>query len=111
MKIPFNTSGMPKGTGSLQVRGRVYWAIYTDQFGRIQQVNTKAEGITEARRFLAALAIEVLQARLAAVQGVLDEGQGKGHHSAGAEAGRPQAGRGAKAASGNRQKTSQGGTR
>lgn len=92
MHIPLNSSGLPKGLGSLQVRGRAYWAIYTDAFGRIQQVNTQTADIAEARQFLAGRAALVLQAKLTAVLEVLGETPGAGaaarcNHPAAGQAG------------------------
>jgi hypothetical protein len=77
MTIPFNSSGVPKGTGSLQIRGRVYWMIYSDETGRKIQANTETDDFTEARRVLARAAIAVLQARLAALGEILREAPAK----------------------------------
>lgn len=78
-----NPSGMPYGTGSIQLRRRMWWAVYRDPEGRIIQENTGTEDVHEARRFLAAKAIITLEARLA----VLREVAGEGHSTAGT--GRP----------------------
>lgn len=73
MTVNLNSSGMPKGTGSLQIRGRVYWAIYTDEAGRKLQVNTEMTELADARRVLASAAITVLQMRLAKLREIRDE--------------------------------------
>ena len=87
MTIPLNSSGLPKGTGSLQVRGRVWWGIFTDEFGDKIQMNTHTPDFDRARRILACHAIRVLKARLAALRAVRDEkaaaGSGSDHPAAG----------------------------
>ena len=88
MTVLLNPSGMPKGTGSLQIRGRVWWAIYTDETGRRVQANMETDNLDEARRELAARAIKVLQARLAALREVCGEGK----QAAGSPRNRPAAG-------------------
>ena len=87
MPIQLNSSGMPFGTGSLQVRGCVYWAIYADETGRKIQMNTGTDDFAEARRVLANTAITVLQARLAALREIRDERPPQG--KAGAHPRRP----------------------
>jgi hypothetical protein len=82
MSIPFNSSGMPKGTGSLQMRGRVWWMIYTDAAGRKKQVNTGTSDLDDARRVLVKVAIEVLHARLDALSEALDEEAHQSHREA-----------------------------
>jgi hypothetical protein len=66
---------MPKGTGSLQVRGCVWWAIFTDENGRKIQMNTETDDLGKARRILACRAIRVVKARLDALREVRDEAQ------------------------------------
>src|SRR5215471_13969446 len=61
MTIPLNSSGLPKGTGSLQVRGRAVWMIYTDETGRKIQANTGTTDLIEARRVLAKAALITLR--------------------------------------------------
>jgi hypothetical protein len=73
MTVLLNSIGLPKGTGSLQIRGRVYWAIYADERGRRVQANMETDNLDEARRELAARVIKVLQARLAALREVRGE--------------------------------------
>jgi hypothetical protein len=81
---------MPKGTGSLQVRGRTYWMIYTDVAGCKVQANTGTPDLAEARRVLADVAIAILETRLAALREVRDERPHQGHRDAGARgAGKP----------------------
>jgi hypothetical protein len=55
--------------GTLHYRGAKFWAIYTDQFGRNVEVNTGTNNRAEARLFLGRRVIEVLKAKLAAVEG------------------------------------------
>jgi len=88
--IPFNSSGMPEKTGSLQVRGRAVWMIYTDETGRKIQANTGTADFAQARRVLARAAITVLQARLAALREVLGEAPAKA--AAGSRGDHPAAG-------------------
>jgi hypothetical protein len=83
MSVKLNSSGMPQGTGSLQLRGRVLWAVYRDEAGRKIQANTGTAELTAARRVLAHAAIAVQRARLAALRAVLDgPGQQKNLRSA-----------------------------
>ena len=74
---------MPEKTGSLQVRGRAVWMIYTDETGRKIQANTGTADFAQARRVLARAAITVLQARLARLQEILDEAPAKAAGSRG----------------------------
>jgi hypothetical protein len=76
MTVKLNSSGVPAGTGSLQVRGRTYWMIYADETGRKIQANTGMIELADARRVLAYAATKVLRARLAALREVLDEETG-----------------------------------
>jgi hypothetical protein len=73
MSIKLNSSGMPQGTGSLQVRGRVWWAIYTDETGRKLQVNTGTDDLIEARRVLARTALAVEREIVAALERIANE--------------------------------------
>jgi hypothetical protein len=88
MTVKLNSSGVPAGTGSLQVRGRTYWMIYADETGRKIQANTGMVELADARRVLAYAATKVLRARLAALREVLDEnphqtaGRSQGDHRA-----------------------------
>jgi hypothetical protein len=111
MRKSINTSGLPRGMGSLQVRGRVYWAIYTDADGRNVQANTQTADPLAARLFLVQRAQEVLEAKLAAVQGMLDECRHQPRATAGAARGqgadRSRAPKNAR----NRKKTTQGESR
>lgn len=72
MAIKLNSSGLPAGCGSLQVRGRVWWAIYRDEAGHKVQANTGTTELAEARRVLAFQAMKVVRARQAALAEVLD---------------------------------------
>jgi hypothetical protein len=104
-----NPSGLPYGTGSIQIRGRVWWMIYRDTEGRTIQENTRTENQNEARRMLAVRALETTRAKVAALEQIVNEGQNQ------AEAGditqRPKAHRRIKAAGGDRQGSGKGGTR
>src|SRR5882672_9359743 len=101
-----NPSGMPYGTGSIQMRGRSWWMIYRDVEGRTIQENTRTEDQDAARRMLAERAIITLEAQIAALREVLHEGQSKGNRGASGRGARQrrQAGAGAKAAARDRKK-------
>lgn len=84
-----NPSDMPYGAGSVQIRSAQYWMIYRDAEGTPIQENCWTLDRDEARRKLAARAIETLEARLEALRVILNEGP----HQTPAEGAR--AGRGA----------------
>jgi len=44
-----NDNGLPYGAGSIQMRGRVYWLIYTDIDGNKIQENTRTQDLRVAR--------------------------------------------------------------
>jgi hypothetical protein len=67
-----NPGGLPYGSGSLQKRGLKWWAIYMDANGVKIQVSTKTDDLDEARRFLAARALEVARARVAALESIVN---------------------------------------
>jgi len=67
-KPRMNSSGIPYGCGSLQLRANYYWMIYYDAEGNRHQANTWATTEDEARSVLAIKAIDVQKARLAALE-------------------------------------------
>src|SRR5881394_1046374 len=71
-----NPSGMPYGTGSIQIRGNAWWMIYRDTEGRTIQENTRTEDIDVARKMLAARALETARAKVAALEAILNEAPG-----------------------------------
>jgi hypothetical protein len=110
MSIPLNPSGMPKGTGSLQVRRRTWWMIFRDAQGRIIQENTNTTHKTEARRVLAKAALATLREIVAELEHIAHEGQSKSHQGEGPERSRGRAAlsRGARHTDTNRTKTQKG---
>lgn len=70
------STGLPKGSGALQMRGRSYWMIYTDAFAHKTQVNAHTADFETARRELASAAIGVLRMRIDAIREALDDTQG-----------------------------------
>jgi hypothetical protein len=76
MPIPLNSSGLPRGCGSLQIRRRTWWMIYSAG-GNIIQANTHTSDEDEARRILAGRALERVEAQAALLREVLDERQAK----------------------------------
>jgi hypothetical protein len=106
-----NPAGLPYGTGSIQMRGRVWWLIYKDETGRKIQANSGTDDQAAARRMLAVRAIKTLRARLAALRAVLHESRGEARADAGTT-GRQRAHRTTTAADARgRKSNSQGGSR
>jgi hypothetical protein len=68
-----NMSGMPYGTGSIQMRGRVWWIVYRDPQGRGIQENTRTEDFNAALRMLAERALETARARVTALERIIHE--------------------------------------
>src|SRR5215471_8515048 len=68
-----NPSGLPYGTGSLQMRGRTWWMIYRDTQGRTIQENTRTDNPDAARRMLVERALETARAKVLALEGMLNE--------------------------------------
>jgi hypothetical protein len=66
-------SALPRGTGSVQMRRRTYWMIYSDELGKRIQENTKQTERDAAERVLVERAIEVLEARIALLKGLQHE--------------------------------------
>jgi hypothetical protein len=58
-----NPGGLPRGAGSIQMRGARWWLIYTDETGRVIQKNSRTSDRAEARLLLAKAALRVLAAR------------------------------------------------
>ena len=67
------STGLPKGTGALQIRGKTYWMIYTDAAGRKIQANTHTADFARARRTLAKAYIGVIRVTMGALQAVAGE--------------------------------------
>jgi hypothetical protein len=78
-----SSTGLPKGSGALQIRGNVYWMIYTDASGRKVQANAHTADFAVARQALGVTAIGVLRKRIAAIQAALDEAPAKAAGSRG----------------------------
>jgi hypothetical protein len=75
-------TGLPYGSGSLQIRGRVWWMIFKNETGLIIQESAKTQDWDEAVRLLAARALPIAQARVAALEKVAYEAPGKGSRTA-----------------------------
>jgi hypothetical protein len=60
-------TGLPYGSGSLQIRGRVWWMIYKDGEGQTIQESAKTQDWDEAVRLLAARALPIAWARVEAL--------------------------------------------
>jgi hypothetical protein len=66
-------TGLPYGSGSLQVRGRMWWMIYKDGEGQTIQESAGTQDWDEAVRLLAARALPIALARVAALEKVAYE--------------------------------------
>jgi hypothetical protein len=66
-------TGLPYGSGSLQIRGRVWWMIYKDGDGQTIQESAGTQDWDEAVRLLAARALPIAWARVAALERVAYE--------------------------------------
>jgi len=76
-------TGLPYGSGSLQIRGRVWWMIYKDGDGQTIQESAGTQDWDEAVRLLAARALPIALARVAALEKVAYEATGgKGSRTA-----------------------------
>jgi hypothetical protein len=80
-----NQSGMPYGTGSLQMRGTKWWIVFRDAEGRGIQENTRTEDFNAALRMLAERALETARARVAALEKIVDETEGAGTPARGSQ--------------------------
>ena len=69
-----NPSGLPYGTGSIQMRGTKWWMIFRDPEGRVIQESSYTDDQDTARRMLACRAIVTLEARLAMLREVAHGG-------------------------------------
>jgi hypothetical protein len=58
-----NPGGLPRGAGSMQMRGAKWWLLFRDEHGRLIQRNSGTADADEARRLLAKAALRVLAAR------------------------------------------------
>ena len=58
-----NPGGLPRGAGSMQMRGAKWWLLFRDEHGRLVQRNSGTADAAEARRLLANAALRVLAAR------------------------------------------------
>jgi hypothetical protein len=105
--VRLNTDNLPWGTASVNKRRNMYWAVWTDEQGTRHQISTQTGDREEARRFAAERAIEVLKAKLTALQEVVNEAA-EGHGKAGRGTDRQAAGRRAEAAGRDRQAASKG---
>jgi hypothetical protein len=68
-----NTNGLPFGAGSIQMRGRQYWAIYRDEHGQRIQVGLDTADSDEALHLLAGRAMTVERHRVEMIEAVLNE--------------------------------------
>lgn len=60
--LKHNPSGLPRGTGSLHLRGNVWWVVYRDEKGHKIEENSHTADPRAARRLLAARALERVRA-------------------------------------------------
>jgi hypothetical protein len=112
-----NPGGLPRGAGSMQMRRRCWWLIYSDANGRVVQENSHTDDPAKARRLLTAAALRVSRARVRELESIQrslmpDEGAAKSQRQAGAARtnGRPRPHRAPVAKDArNRAKNSQGG--
>ena len=72
-----NPGGLPRGAGSIQMRGAKWWLIYTDATGRVVQKNSGTRDQTEARLLLAKTALRVLAARAKEIRRIAYGGETK----------------------------------
>lgn len=70
-----NFSGIPYGSGSVQMRGSKYWLIYRDVEGRCIQENSYTDDVAIARRMLADRALIAARAKVEALEAIVNEGQ------------------------------------
>jgi len=70
-----NPSGLPYGTGSLQIRGTSWWAIYRDAEGRTIQENMRTKDRNTALRMLLQKSLATAQAKVEALEKLLDEAE------------------------------------
>jgi hypothetical protein len=70
-------TGLPYGSGSLQIRGRVWWMIYKDGEGQTIQESSGTQDRDEAVRLLAGRALPIARARVAALEAACEEAPGK----------------------------------
>src|SRR5689334_13732499 len=81
---------LPYGSGSIQLRGRVWWMIYRDAAEQVTQENSRTEDQADALRLLANRAIRTMRSRIAVLKAIADgrpEDQSDGRRRAG---GRPE---------------------
>ena len=71
-----NPGGLPRGAGSMQMRRRCWWLIFTDAGGRVVQENSGTDDPAKARHILTERAIAVCETRLRMLRDLLNE-QGK----------------------------------
>jgi hypothetical protein len=111
MPVQLNSAGVPKGTGALNFRGCAWWMIYSDEAGRKIQASTGTGDYDKARRVLARAAIPVLQAQLAKLREIRDEGPHQPATGAGTPRGRGAHHRNAETHAGSGKKNSRGESR
>jgi len=89
-----NPGGLPRGMGSMQVRGRVWWLIYTGIDGTRIQENSHTEDQGAARCLLTRRALATARARVTFLESLHEDARRAAHWQ--------DRGRGAGAGSGSR---------
>jgi hypothetical protein len=74
-----NPSGLPYGCGSIQMRGKTWWAIYRDGEGRTIQENTKTDDQNIARLMVTERALETARAKVSALEAIIHEATEAGY--------------------------------
>ena len=72
-----NPGGLPRGAGSMQMRGAKWWLLFRDEHGHLVQQNSGTADADEARRLLAKAALRVLEARAKEIRRVAYDGETK----------------------------------
>src|SRR5215831_6479468 len=79
-----NPGGLPRGAGSMQMRGAKWWLLFRDEHGRLVQRNSGTADADEARRLLAKAALRVLAARAKEVRRIAYGGETEAETRSGA---------------------------
>jgi hypothetical protein len=66
-------STLPRGAGSVQIRSRHFWAIWTDVDGRRCQENTWTDDPREAKVFVLKRSFRAARERAARLKALLDD--------------------------------------
>jgi hypothetical protein len=73
---------LPRGTGSVQMRGASYWMIYGNELGQRIQENCNTLDRREAERILIQRALRVLELRMERLRGLADDAKTQGQAQA-----------------------------